>query len=170
MMFRIKKAGTPGIKQGIVNGIILLTAALVSLAAFSSCNRDFTMMHDGYYTAESAEFDSYGWKEFVTILVKDNRITAVEYNAKNSSGFIKSWDMNYMRLMASVSGTYPDEYTRIYAGELLLKQDADSVDVLSGATDSHAMFRILAKSAIRQAERGDTAVAFVEFAPPAPHE
>ena len=56
-----------------------------------SCKKS-EKMQDGYYTAEAAEY-SHGWKEYVTICVMENQIVSVEYNAKNASGFIKSWDM-----------------------------------------------------------------------------
>jgi major membrane immunogen (membrane-anchored lipoprotein) len=105
-----------------------------------SCSRDSSILHDGYYTAESASFDSFGWKEFVTICVSNGKIVTVEYNAKNSSGFIKSWDMDYMRRMGAVTGTYPNEYSRVYASELLARQTPDPIDAISGATDSHATF------------------------------
>jgi major membrane immunogen (membrane-anchored lipoprotein) len=152
-------------KKTLRNRILFLATVLLSLASFSSCDQDFSVMQDGSYTAESAEFDANGWKEFVTILVRGNRIAAVEYDAKNGSGFVKSWDMNYMLLMDAASGTYPDEYTRVYASELLAKQNAADVDVLSGATESHRSFCVLAESAIQHARRGDTSVAFVTIAP-----
>lgn len=53
---------------------------------------------DGFYTVEMSDYNN-GWKEFVTIRVSGNKIVTVEYNAKNSSGFIKSWDIPYMRNM-----------------------------------------------------------------------
>ena len=59
---------------------------------------------------------SHGWKEYITILVKGGSIVSVEYNAENASGFIKSWDNAYMQNMLHSNGTYPNEYTRYYAG------------------------------------------------------
>ena len=70
-------------------------------------------MKNGYYTAEMKEYD-YGWKEYVCIFVKNNTIVSIEFNAKNASGFIKAWDNAYMENMKPVSGTYPNEYTRLY--------------------------------------------------------
>ncbi len=52
-------------------------------------------LQDGYYTAQASEYH-FGWKEYVTIIVKGGRIVSVEYNAENASGFIKSWDNAYM--------------------------------------------------------------------------
>ena len=92
-------------------------------------------LQDGYYTAQASEYH-FGWKEYVTIIVKGGRIVSVEYNAENASGFIKSWDNAYMQTMLHSNGTYPNEYTRYYAGQLLEGQGEDEIDALSGATSS----------------------------------
>ena len=120
-------------------------------------------LRDGYYTAEAKYFDEYGWKEYVTIFVSGGKITTVEYNAKNPNGFIKSWDMDYMRVMNASEGTYPNAYTRIYAADLLAKQDAEKIDAVSGATHSYHKFKQLAAAVIIKIKEGDTSVAFVEF-------
>jgi major membrane immunogen (membrane-anchored lipoprotein) len=113
--------------------------------------------------AEAASFDAHGWKEYLSIYINNNRIVTVEYNAKNASGFIKSWDMDYMREMNAHNGTYPNQYTRAYSVALLDLQDPARVEVVAGATDSHASFRLLAEAAIAQAKAGDKRVAFVEI-------
>jgi major membrane immunogen (membrane-anchored lipoprotein) len=149
-------------KRRLLLAVILL-AAVLSAAGISACSQSASSMQDGYYTAEFAAFDAHGWKEFVTIFVKNGRIASVEYNAKNQSGFIKSWDMNYMRVMGASSGSYPNEYTRVYAGELLQRQGVEGIDAISGASESHGTFRLLAEAAIAQAEAGDKTVAFIEM-------
>lgn len=115
---------------------------------------------DGYYTAIMEEY-SHGWKEFVTICVMDHKIVNVEYNAKNSSGFIKSWDIAYMRNMNPVAGTYPNRYTRNYAADLLKKQSADQIDMIAGASSSGGNFRRLAAAVLECAETGNTEIAVV---------
>jgi major membrane immunogen (membrane-anchored lipoprotein) len=137
---------------------------LVFALTLLSCSRESSALRDGYYTAETASFDSFGWKEFVTICVSNGKIITVEYNAKNHSGFIKSWDMDYMRRMGAVEGTYPNEYTRIYASELLARQTPDTIDAISGATESYAVFKLLAAAVIEKAKTGNTQVASVEIA------
>jgi major membrane immunogen (membrane-anchored lipoprotein) len=120
-------------------------------------------MRDGYYTAETRGFDSYGWKEVVSIYVNSNKIVTVEYKAENVSGFIKSWDMDYMRGMNVVSGTYPNKYSRIYAAGLLETQNPAKVDAVTGATESFLIFRLLAEAAIARARAGDKEVALVDI-------
>ena len=141
-------------------GVMLLLLAAVLLCG---CRHISSGMADGIYTAEAAHFDEHGWKEYITISVANNTIITVDYNAKNASGFIKSWDMQYMRVMNSTSGTYPNEYTRIYAEELLVGQSPDAVDCVTGATHSYETFLQLGHAVIEQARAGDKNVVFVEF-------
>ena len=136
---------------------LLLTAPLLA-----GCGSQ-AGLQDGYYTAQAAEF-SHGWKEFITILVKDGSIISVEYNAENASGFIKSWDNAYMQTMLHSNGTYPNEYTRYYANQLLEGQGQGSIDAITGATSSHASFQILAQAVLEQARKGDSSIAIVDTA------
>ncbi len=134
---------------------LLLAAAL--LAACGSRSE----LQDGYYTAQASAF-SHGWKEYVTILVKGGSIISVEYNAENASGFIKSWDNAYMQNMLHSNGTYPNEYTRFYAAQLLEGQSAEGVDAISGASSSHGSFQMLARAVLEQARQGDSSIVIVD--------
>ena len=138
---------------------LLLTASLLLLTA---CG-DQTELQDGYYTAQAAEF-SHGWKEYITILVKGGDIISVEYNAENASGFIKSWDNAHMQTMLHAQGTYPNEYTRGYANQLLERQGEGGIDAITGATSSHTSFQILAQAVLEQARKGDPSIAIVSTA------
>ncbi len=105
---------------------------------------------------------SHGWREYITILVKGGSIVSVEYNAENASGFIKSWDNAYMQNMLHTNGTYPNEYTRYYANQLLEGQGEDGIDVIAGATSSHGTFQLLAQAVLEQARKGDSSIVFVD--------
>lgn len=118
-------------------------------------------LQDGYYTAQASEYN-FGWKEYVTIMVKGGRIVSVEYNAENASGFIKSWDNAYMQNMLHSNGTYPNEYTRYYAGEFLEKQGKEEIDALSGATSSYGSFQMLEATVLEQARKGDSSIILVD--------
>jgi major membrane immunogen (membrane-anchored lipoprotein) len=145
--------------------IFAAAAATLALAlTLSGCATSESAMVDGYYTAEQADFDDHGWKEYITINIKNNKIVTVEYNAKNKSGFIKSWDMEYMRTMNRIDGNYPNKYTRAYVESLLSQQDPARVDAQTGATNSYGVFKQLAAAAIAQAKTGDKSVAFVPLA------
>ena len=133
---------------------------LILLLSLTACN-DKTELQDGYYTAQAAEYN-FGWKEYITIMVKDGSIVSVEYNAENASGFIKSWDNAYMQTMLHSNGTYPNEYTRYYAGQLLEGQGEGSIDAITGATSSHGTFQLLAQAVLEQARKGDSSIVLVD--------
>lgn len=145
--------------KSIIHRTLLLLLLTILLTA---CGKT-TGLQDGYYTAQASEF-SHGWKEYITIIVKGGRIVSVEYNAENASGFIKSWDNAYMQTMLGVTGTYPNEYMRYYAGELLEKQGEEEIDALSGATSSYSPFQKLEAAVIEQAKNGDSNIVLVDTA------
>lgn len=145
--------------KSIIRRTLLLLLLTILL---TGCGKT-TGLQDGYYTAQASEF-SHGWKEYITIIVKGGRIVSVEYNAENASGFIKSWDNAYMQTMLGVTGTYPNEYMRYYAGELLEKQGEEEIDALSGATSSYSSFQKLEAAVIEQAKNGDSNIVLVDTA------
>ncbi len=142
--------------------ILCLLMLLLPMALFTACGDTTaeTELQDGYYTAQASAF-SHGWKEYITILVKSGNIVSVEYNAENASGFIKSWDNAYMQNMLHSNGTYPNEYTRYYAGQLQEGQGEGTIDALTGATSSYNSFQKLSAAVLEQARKGDSSIALV---------
>lgn len=140
-----------------------LTAFLVLMLVFSlsGCKKQESRLVDGFYTVEMSDYNN-GWKEFVTIRVSGNRIVTVEYNAKNSSGFIKSWDIPYMRNMLDKKGTYPNRYTRTYAANFLAAQSDVGIDAVSGASVSGGNFQKMASLLMEKAGKGDDSLGIVE--------
>lgn len=138
-----------------------ISLILFLLAVFLTACGSRQELQDGYYTAQALEF-SHGWKEYVTIMVKGGSIVSVEYNAENASGFIKSWDNAYMQNMLHSNGTYPNEYTRYYAGQLLEGQGKGKIDAISGASSSHGSFEKLSSAVMEQARKGDSDVVIVD--------
>ena len=143
----------------ILTMLLCLSLAVLLLPACETSEG----LQDGYYTAQAAEFN-FGWKEYITILVKGGDIISVEYNAENASGFIKSWDNAYMQTMLHSNGTYPNEYTRYYASQLLSGQGESGIDAITGATSSHESFQMLAQAVVEQARLGDSSIAYVDTA------
>ena len=139
--------------------LAVLLSLLLIVPALTACGGGG--LQDGYYTAQAAEF-SHGWKEYITIMVKGGSIVSVEYNAENASGFIKSWDNAYMQNMLHSNGTYPNEYTRYYAGQLLSGQGEAPIDAITGATSSYGSFQKLAAAVLEQARKGDSSIVFVD--------
>lgn len=146
-------------KQKRTQILLVLMAVSLLVVGMTGCIGNQTL-HDGYYTAQQAEF-SHGWREFITIMVKGGKIVSVEYNAENSSGFIKSWDNAYMQTMLRINGTYPNEYTRYYASQLLEGQGEGSTDALTGASSSFKSFQKFSAAVIEQAKKGDSSIIIV---------
>lgn len=138
----------------------ILLAVITAAVLLGGCGSQ-SGMKDGFYTAETAEY-SHGWKEYVCIMVKDNAIVSVEFNAKNPSGYIKAWDNAYMRNMLAGSDTYPNDYTRSYVAQLISAQNPEEVDTVTGASHSGSNFAKLSVAVIQQALKGDSATVVVE--------
>jgi major membrane immunogen (membrane-anchored lipoprotein) len=139
----------------------MLLAALVIMAACVSEPQN--LLHDGYYTAEAAEFDTQGWKEFLTIYVSAGRIVSATYNARNASGFLRSWDMADRRRSNMATGTNQNKYARAYTTSLLNRQDPDRVTPVPGAAWAHPNFQALASAAVAQSKAGKQRLVFVEL-------
>lgn len=149
---------------------LLLACLLLSCMLLGGCGSEADGgLQDGCYTAQMEE-ESYGWREYVTITVKNGEIVSTEFNAENASGFVKSWDNAYMQNMAPVSGTYPNEYTRLYAAQLTGQTSAPEVEMISGATQSGTHFQALAQAVVQQAIKGDSTIVLVPDAGQASEE
>lgn len=144
-----------------IKRILACVVCFALVGAFCGCGAANGSMKDGYYTAEMADYAN-GWKEFLTLHVEDGTIVSVEYNAKNASGFIKSWDMAYMRRMNAARGTYPNHYTRAYARQVVEKQSGDEIDTVAGASSSGGNFRLMVAAALDMARQGKNEVAIVQ--------
>ena len=140
--------------------IMICLLAIVMLFSLVGCKKEQTLK-DGYYTAHMDGYD-FGWQEFVTICVSNGEIVTVEYNAAAETGFIKSWDIAYMRNMNPLQGTYPNNYTRRYAAQFLEKQSSD-IDIITGATSSGKNFKVLTEALLEKAKEGDSSVAIVPY-------
>jgi major membrane immunogen (membrane-anchored lipoprotein) len=147
-----------------MRSIVAATVLTMILGAVSfllaGCGEQLYEFQDGYYTAVQKEGE-HGWTEYVTINVKNGKIVTMEFQATNASGFIKSWDLDYMRIMNATDGTYPNEYVRILTKDFLEKQNAD-VDVVTGATNSSTSFLKLSAAVVEQSRQGNTDVILVD--------
>ena len=133
------------------------------LIQFLSCYKNGDSLIDGYYTAEAAIFNGKGWKDYIAICVSGGKIILVEYDAYNPSGFIRSWDMDYMRMMDESKGTYPNDYARYYGSLLIENQGVDGIDALSGASLSFRSFVLLAEAVLKSAREGHNRTVLIHF-------
>ena len=67
-----------------------------------------------------------------------------------------------MKNMLSVTGTYPNAYTRFYSSQLLGAEDTIQIEALAGATQSYGRFQKLVAAVIEQAKKGDSTTIIVD--------
>ncbi|WP_099222949.1 extracellular electron transfer flavoprotein PplA [Listeria costaricensis] len=113
-------------------------------------------MNDGTYKLEEQNYDDNGWKGFMSIEVKDGKITKADYDYKNKDGELKSEDADYEKNMKAKSGTGPQEYIPELEDSLVKAQAASGVEVVSGATHSSDSFINYANQLIEASQAGDT--------------
>ncbi|MHC5252827.1 extracellular electron transfer flavoprotein PplA [Listeria kieliensis] len=113
-------------------------------------------MTDGTYKLEEQNYDDKGWKGFMSIKVKDGKITDANYDYKNKDGKLKSEDADYEKAMKAKVKTGPKEYLKELNDSLVKNQAAGAVEVVSGATHSSDTFINYANQLIQAAQRGDT--------------
>ena len=122
-------------------------AALVGLLllfAFAAAGCDTQKAYvDGFYRAEFADFDSYGYKDFLEITIEGGRVVAVTFNGVNAEGGLKSEDVAYQENMEKIQGTNPSKYSADVINQYLEQLDIEKVDIVAGATYSTNCFKAL---------------------------
>jgi major membrane immunogen (membrane-anchored lipoprotein) len=131
----------------------LLIALLVILPA-AGCNQRTNELTDGYYIAMAKDYDSEGWRDYLTICVNNGIITTAEFNAVNDNGLLRSWDMDYLSRVHVKGQLNPNHYPRQYCSFLISLQDPAKVRALEGGRRSHQIFVLLAKAAIDYSRNG----------------
>lgn len=116
----------------------------------------YAKLKDGTYKLAEKNLGTTGWKTFIDMTVKGGKITKVNYDFLDKNGKLKSENAAYEKAMKAKSGVGPKEYIPALSKSLLDKQNAEEVDVVSGATHSSHSFRIYAAQLINAAQKGDT--------------
>jgi len=146
-----------------MGGRAALAVLLLFFAVLPGCAHDETVLHDGYYSAVAASFNNSGWKEFVTLYVYNNRIVTVEFNARNPSGLILSWDGMTLRSLKSKMRQHPNLVIRKYSQELVNRQRPENIRKITGDEYFYDSFIALAAAAMARARAGDKSVADVQL-------
>ncbi len=120
------------------NRIKIMAVAILSVLSipiFSGCAPSYV---DGSYRAEMSDFDSLGYKEYVTAVVDGGRVAAINIGSEDRNGVTKTNNSEYRIAMELATGTYPDEvYSTLDARYLVFAQNSDeesSVEAVAGAT------------------------------------
>lgn len=129
------------------------------LSIFAGCQKSPDKpLQDGSYTVSFDEPDSTGWKAFMTLDITEGRIVSVHYDYEGTGenqGMLKSEDEAYNEAMLATKDTNPLLYLEELENALLLHQDPDQVDTVSGATTSSRDFRTFSTAALEAAREGN---------------
>lgn len=112
-------------------------------------------LKDGEYSLEEKNIGSTGWKAFLNMTVKDGKIVDADYNYLNADGELKTSDEGYQEKMTEIAGTGPQDYIPALNNDLVEKQNAGEVDIVTGATHSAHTFKLYAAQLINAAQKGD---------------
>ena len=125
--------------------VSILLMAILLVTVFSACgNAGGGSLKDGTYKAEEAEFDEHsGWKDNVTIEVKDGKISSVDWNSSYKDGGkdkkTSSKDGDYAMVAKGNAIAEWHEQAEKTEKFLLEKQDVNEIKLTDdGKTDSIA--------------------------------
>lgn len=113
-------------------------------------------LQDGTYKLVQKNLDDNGWKVDFTMVVEGGKITESNYDYLNEAGELKSEDQAYQDRMSEKVGVGPQEYLPELNDQLVEKQDASEVEVITGATHSSDLFKEYAAQLIDAAKEGNT--------------
>ncbi|MFV0353004.1 MAG: hypothetical protein ACK5JF_11980 [Oscillospiraceae bacterium] len=144
-----------------IKKIAAVVISLLMLAVIvSGCSTEFNFK-DGTYTAEFADYDSSGYKEYIVVTVEEGIVTRMEYDAKNANGDLRSADEQYKADMEALEGTSPNQYVQDLINQYMEKHDITKVDVVAGATYATENFVALFIALEPSMSSGDTAAVVV---------
>lgn len=104
------------------------------------------MYYDGTYTAQFSTFDSYGWKDYVTLEIQDDQITVKEFDAisQTTGASNKLEDTETLEQWTTAVGRDPQELMEeLYSNFASSNNDVFAVDNVAGATVSTNNFKLL---------------------------
>ena len=135
-------------------GFIFAMVAMISLVSCED-EPEYTLVN-GDYKAEMTDY-SHGWKEFMEVTITDDKVTAVNYDAKNAGDTLKSSLTVYP--MPDPPGL-PSAWYPLLEAQYMdadpVNYSSDDIDGITGATStsnkSKDMFGLIAEAA----KTGDT--------------
>jgi major membrane immunogen (membrane-anchored lipoprotein) len=113
------------------------------------------MYRDGTYKAQT-EPDYEGYFTKAEVMVKDGKITSVDWSIYDANRNDKPFDENYEEVFAG-NDYYTEQSrsdwkgSRTYGPKLIETQDPDGVDAVSGATWTNNKFKEIVKKALEEA-------------------
>lgn len=124
----------------------LMTPLLASMTSGGTKDVTASRFIDGTYRAEYADFDQYGWKETVTVKIKNGKIQVSNFDAisKDDEKKKKTDDEDYAAQMKEKAGITPkDAFAKLMKNFESADNDVTKIDNVAGATVSSDDFKLL---------------------------
>lgn len=139
--------------------LTLLAVVVFSLVVVSCEKEEETIYKDGTYKAEEASYH-YGWKGFLEVTIKDDKFTAVDYDALNADNVRKSETTSETYPMTPHPSVWmPELEARLLATKIT--PSLTEVDKVSGATSGSGMINTMAAAILDAAKTGNTATIII---------
>lgn len=117
---------------------------------------------DGTYTLEEANFGNTGWKESLEIVVEGGKIVDATWTSVDEEGLNKIEDENYQETMTKTDGLGPQDFIPALEDALVEAQNAEDVDVITGATGTAEKFKEYAQLLMDAALDGNSDTIIIE--------
>jgi major membrane immunogen (membrane-anchored lipoprotein) len=161
------------IKRILRRGMSAALATVFLVSSLAACSGAMVPLQDGVYRAETAEFDTRGYKDFLTLTITDGALADAVYDAEKEDGTLKSEDEKYAKDMQAVQETNPTKVAQDLIIQLLAAEDAsaagtpipEGVDAVAGATYSSGTFNALLEALLPAVQSGETDTVVIENQP-----
>ena len=164
-------------KFAVITGICIIVALIIiAVSQFKQAEQQqgpetASKFIPGVYRAEYDKADSKGWKAFLVMEVTTgDEIDKVQFDYVNASGTLKTQDLGYNKQMKSKNGIGPIEYCPRFAKNLMVYQNPDEVDGITGATHSSHDFKTLSQAVYKAAQSGANSTIYIPQSEPADTE
>ena len=144
----------------------LFITSLFMIGILAGCQNNIEKpLQDGNYSVIFDKPDPTNWKAFMSLEILNGEITSVNYDYEGTGenqGTLKSEDKAYNEAMLATKGTNPVIYLDQLEKALLLHQNPDEVDTVSGATTSSKDFRTFSTALLKAAQEGNEELIIVK--------
>lgn len=145
--FNLTQLGAPASGAEATNEFKkLMTPLLASMTSAGTDKITASRFIDGTYRAQYADFDEYGWKETVTVKIKNGKVSVTSFDAvsKDNEKRKKTNDDDYAAQWKEKAGITPNEaFDQLMKNFESADNDVTKVDNVAGATVSSNRFKLL---------------------------
>ncbi|MCX7749526.1 MAG: FMN-binding protein [Clostridia bacterium] len=131
--------------------LAVIISVFLAASLMTGCAKNEAAFKDGDYSAKSDPDERGNYGE-MKIKVSDGKIAEVDFKEFTPKGpkdenYGKGNEENYKKAQDALKAA------KTYGPKLIETQDVEKVDLISGATGSHTLFKDLAKKALEAAKK-----------------